>query len=242
MELITSRLLEVPHGFPTREGGVSTGPWASLNAGGSVGDTPAAVEMNLGLLAAAAKVERERLFEVSQVHGDRVLAAAVCAQMEADALWSGTEGDAVGVKTADCVPILLVDPRGRRVAAVHSGWKGTWSEIAARTVEALVVAGSRPSDLRVAIGPSIGPCCYGVSEARAVLFATRFPKEVCVRGAAGPSLDLALAVQATLVRSGVPAVQIDNLRLCTSCDQRFFSHRRDRGLTGRHLSFVTCRF
>ena len=242
MELITSKLLGVPHGFPTREGGVSTGAWASLNAGGSVGDAPAAVELNLQLLAAAARVERDRLFGVKQVHGDTVVQAPVAEQFEADAIWSGRAGDAVGVKTADCVPILLVDPKGRRVAAVHAGWKGTLSEIAARTVEALVRAGSSPADLRAAIGPSIGPCCYAVGEDLAAKFAERFPAEICVRRPSGPSLDLPSAVRTTLVRAGLPPAQIDTLGLCTSCDARFFSHRRDRGLTGRHFSFVACRF
>ena len=189
MELITSKLLEVPHGFPTREGGVSTGAWASLNAGSAVGDAPAAVELNLQLLATAARVERALLFGVKQVHGDTVVEAPVGEQQEADAIWSGREGDAVGVKTADCVPLLLVDPRGRRVAAAHAGWTGTLSEIAARTVEALIRAGSKPGDLRAAIGPSIGPCCYVVGEELVVKFTGRFGKEVCVRRPAGPCLD-----------------------------------------------------
>ena len=242
MELITSKLLEVPHGFPTREGGVSTGVWASLNAGSAVGDAPEAVALNLGLLAAAAGVEDDRLFGVTQVHGERVVEAPIGAQTEADAIWTGRAGDAVGVRTADCVPLLLVDPVGQRVAAVHAGWKGTLAQIAARTVEALARAGSRPADLRAAIGPSIGPCCYAVGEDLIARFAERFPSGICVRRPAGPFLDLPLAVQTTLMRAGVPAAQIDPLGLCTACDPRFFSHRRDRGLTGRHFSFVACRF
>ncbi len=242
LELITSKLLAVPHGFATREGGVSTGAFASLNAGGAVGDDPASVEMNLDLLAAAARVERDRLFGVSQVHGDQVVEAPVAASVEADAIWSGREGDGVGIRTADCVPLLLVDPRGRRVAAVHAGWKGTLSEIAARTVEALARAGTSPADLRAAIGPAIGPCCYAVGEELVARFTERFPAEVCVRRPPGPFLDLPLAVRTTLIRAGVPASQIDALGLCTACDPRFFSHRRDKGRTGRHFSFVSCRF
>lgn len=239
MELITSKLLGVPHGFPTRAGGVSTGAWASLNAGGSVGDAPEAVELNLALLAQEAKVARDRLFGVHQVHGDAVVEAPVAPTVTADAIWSGRAGDAVGVKTADCVPILIADPRGRRVAAVHAGWRGTLAEIAARTVEALVRAGSAPADLRAAIGPAIGPCCYAVGEDLIAQFAARFPPEVCVGGRA---LDLKRAVRVTLERAGVPHAHIDDVGLCTSCDPRFFSHRRDKGHTGRHLSFVTCAF
>ncbi len=240
--MILSKLLKVPHGFPTRKGGVSTGPWASLNAGAAVGDEPGAVAMNFQRLAVAAQVERERLFSVRQVHGDTVVEAPVSEDLEADAIWSGRAGDGVGVRTADCVPLLLVDPRGQRVAAVHAGWKGTFLEVAARTVEALTRAGSRPADLRAAIGPSIGPCCYAVGEDLVARFAERFPPEICVRRTSGPHLDLPLAVRTTLVRSGIPPEQIDSLGICTACDLRFYSHRRDRGLTGRHFSFITCRF
>lgn len=239
MDLITSRVLPVPHGFPTREGGVSTGAWASLNAGGSVGDAPAAVELNLALIAAEAKVPRDRLFGVTQVHGDAVVEAPVGSAVQADAIWSGRAGDAVGVKTADCVPILIADPKGRRVAAVHAGWRGTLSEIAARTVETLVRAGSAPADLRVAIGPAIGACCYAVGEDLIAQFAARFPAEVC---GSGRTLDLKRAVRVTLERAGVPHAQIDDLGLCTACDPRFFSHRRDKGHTGRHFSFIACCF
>lgn len=248
LELITSKLLQVPHGFPTREGGVSRGVWSTLNAGGSVGDSPDAVETNLGLLAAEAKVERGRLFGVKQVHGDRVVEApgpgalGDLAQVEADAIWSGRAGDAVGVKTADCVPLLLVDPRGKRVAAVHAGWRGTLGEIAARALEALVKAGSKPADLRAAIGPSIRACCYQVGDDLAAQFTRHFGAAVAQVRDGRAHLDLQWAVRSTLAHHGVPVGQIDDLGLCTACDSRFFSHRRDHGITGRHLSFVACHF
>jgi len=238
LDLLTSALLLVPHGFPTREGGVSTGTFASLNAGGGVGDAPEAVALNYDLLAAEARVPRDRLYGVTQVHGDGVVEAPATPETPADAIWSGRKGDAVGVKTADCVPVLIVDPVGRRVAAVHAGWKGTFAEIAARTVEVLVRAGSKPADLRAAIGPAIGPCCYHVGAELFSQFATRFPQQIF----RGTTLDLPLAVQLTLQKAGVPAAQIDLLRVCTSCDRRFFSHRRDQGKTGRHFSFVSCLF
>jgi YfiH family protein len=242
LELITSKLLGVPHGFSTRAGGVSVGPWTSLNAGGSVGDSPSAVAQNLERLAVAAKVERARLFGVSQVHGNRVVEAPVDPTVEADAIWSGRAGDAVAVKTADCVPLLFVDPKGKRVAAVHAGWKGTLAEISARAIEALGRAGSKREDLQVAIGPAIRRCCYEVSDELAARFATHFGKEVAHRREERWWLDLGFAVRRTLTDSGIPVGQIDDLGLCTSCDARFFSHRRDRGVTGRHLSFVTCHF
>ncbi len=234
MELITSKLLPVPHGFPTRADG--------LNTSGALADSPQGIERVLVELAGAAKVERSRLFGVRQVHGVRVVEAPATEAVEADAIWSGRSGDAVGVKTADCLPLLLVDPRGRRVAAVHAGWRGTFHQIARATVEALAQAGTRPADLRVAIGPSIRVCCYQVGEELASQFLSRFPPEVCQRREGRAYLDLQRAVQSTLAHCGVPVGQIDDLGFCSSCDGRFYSHRRDRGLTGRHFSFVACHF
>jgi YfiH family protein len=242
LELIVSKLLKVPHGFPTRGGGTSTGAWSSLNASASVGDSPEAVEANLGRLAEAAGVPRDHLFGVTQVHGTAVVEAPALETAQADAIWSGRAGDAVGVKTADCVPLLLEDRVGRRVAAVHAGWRGTIDEIARAAVEALQRAGSRPADLRAAIGPSIRSCCYQVGDELAGRFVAAFGDGVCVFRDARPHLDLQLAVRATLRRAGVPEAHIDDLGLCTACDARFFSHRRDKGQTGRHLSFVACRF
>ncbi len=245
MELITSKLIAVPHGFPTRSGGVSQGPYASLNAGLNTGDDRTHVEQNLRLVAEAATVAAANLFTVSQVHGDAVLevgevpaAAGLRAPVgEADALWTGREGRAVGVKTADCVPILLCDPVGLRVAAVHAGWRGTYSRIVEKAVEALTAAGSRPGDLRAAVGPSIQSCCYEVGPDLAERFEEAFGPGVVVAGER-PRLSLQLAVRQSLERVGLEPGQIELLPQCTHCDARFYSHRRDRGVTGRHLSFI----
>lgn len=247
--LLRSRLLPVPHGFTTREGGVSVGPYRSLNLGLSVGDERASVEENYRRLAAAAGVPLEAFETVSQVHGDQVLAsraepradgwAAPCGQ--ADALWSARPGVAVGVRTADCVPLLLVDPDGRRVCAVHSGWKGTELKIAARAVETLARQGARPERLLAAVGPCIRACCYQVSDELAQRFALAFGEPVVHRGDR-PRLDLPAAVKQTLADAGVLPAHIEVLEACTACDERFFSHRRDAGVTGRALSFAVCVF
>lgn len=244
---LTSRVLPFAHGFSVREGGVSEGPFASLNLGFSVGDERPRVEENLTRFATALGVGVERLATVSQVHGDRVLEApptSVASGVqpvlgEADALWTEAERVAVGVKTADCVPILIADERTGRVAAIHSGWRGTDAKIAARTVEALIARGSRPEDLVAAIGPSIQKCCYEVSDDLAQRFTERFGPEVVTRPKAQPHLDLSLAVRQTLERAGLPATRIDVLPHCTACDaKQFFSHRRDQGRSGRHLSAI----
>ncbi|MBM4378501.1 MAG: peptidoglycan editing factor PgeF [Deltaproteobacteria bacterium] len=250
--LLRSSLLSVPHGFPRREGGVSPPPFQGLNLGGSTGDAPAHVEANLRALAAAGGFPTGRLHTVSQVHGDRVVEAPELdgddgalrpAFTEADGLYSLREGDVLGVRVADCIPLLVEAPDVRAVAAVHSGWKGTAARIAARAVEALASRGARPGALRACVGPHIRGCCYEVSEELADHFAGAFGPAVVNRGAAGrPHLDLSAAVCATLEQAGVPRAQVEVLQACTACTPGFFSHRRDGGLTGRHLAFVAARW
>jgi YfiH family protein len=246
---LTSALLPVPHGFSTRQGGVSEGPYASLNLGYSVGDERSRVEQNFQRLAQAAGTRVDRFAAVSQVHGDRVLEAgrgplaANGVVGEADALWTSQRDLAVGVKTADCVPILLVDPDRKTVAAVHSGWRGTDLGIAARAVETLVGRGSSPARILAAIGPAIRACCYEVSDDLAERFRSAFGPEVVERRGGAPHLDLVRAIRSTLEGAGLLAKHIDVLPQCTSCDrEEFFSHRRDKGVTGRHLSFAICAF
>lgn len=249
---LRSSLLSVPHGFPRREGGVSPPPFDGLNLGGHTGDAPGNVEANLRALAAAGGFPTGRLHTVSQVHGDRVVEAPAVgvdddalrpAFTEADGLFSLTEGDVLGVRVADCVPLLLEAPDVRAVAAVHSGWKGTAARIAARAVEVLARRGASPGGLRACVGPHIRACCYEVSEELAERFSAAFGAAVVKPGPAGrPHLDLAFAVCATLAAAGVPGAQVEVLQACTACSPGFFSHRRDGGRTGRHLAFVAARW
>ncbi len=241
MEMLQSRLLQgVPHGFTTRQGGTSRGPFESLNLGGAVGDEPACVERNWALLREATGLSFAR---VRQVHGHRVVHAREATpgpSPEADAVISERPGLAACVSVADCAPVLLADPASGAVAAVHAGWRGTLARTAAHAVEALVREhGARPADLLVAIGPSIGPCCYDVSEE----LAARFREEV------GPvagnprgrqsRVDLWMANAMVLRQAGVPREQIEILGRCTACEpDHFFSHRRDIGRTGRMVGFV----
>ncbi len=248
---VRSSLLPVLHGFATRAGGVSEGPYDSLNLGFAVGDLRERVEENHRRLAAAVGSALDVLHTVKQVHGDRVVEVGAGEgtgmprppEGEADALWTERPEHWVAVGTADCVPVLLVDPEGRRVAAVHSGWRGTDARIVARAVEALVVRGSRPERLLAAVGPSIQRCCYIVSEDLGQRFTARFGSEVVAREGGEVRLDLARAVRDTLLGAGLKPAHVDVLPDCTACDAgRFFSHRRDAGHTGRHLNFVVHRF
>ncbi|MCP3142506.1 peptidoglycan editing factor PgeF [Pyxidicoccus xibeiensis] len=250
-EFLSSALLPVPHGFATRAGGVSEGPYASLNLGFSTGDERSRVEENHRRLAAAAGASLGALGRVSQVHGDRVLEARAGqggeglrpVEGEADGLWTEAPETWVAVGTADCVPVLLVDPDGRRVAAVHSGWRGTDADISARAVELLVAKGARAQRLLAAVGPCIQRCCYEVSDELGQRFTGRFGAEVVESAGGAVRLDLSRAVRLTLLRAGLKPEHVDVLRACTACEPaRFFSHRRDAGRTGRHLNYVVHRF
>jgi YfiH family protein len=236
VELLRSQLLAgLPHGFTTRTGGASQPPWDSLNLGGQVGDGPEAVAGNWQRLFAATGLDFAR---VRQVHGAAVVLAGAPSEprVEADGVVSATEGLAACVAVADCVPVLLARPDGSAVAALHAGWKGTLARIATEGVRAL--GAGRPAEPPLAvIGPSIGPCCYEVAPDLAARFEAAFGARVVVAGARGPHLDLWAANERALRDAGVERVAV--LRRCTACEPRlFFSHRRDRGRTGRMVAFI----
>lgn len=157
---------------------------------------------------------------------------------EGDALITDIPGAAVAVRTADCIPILLVDTRKRAVAAVHAGWRGTVQGIAAKAVGAMADRfGSRPRDMLAAIGPGIGPCCYEVGEEVARQFRGLFPER---SGWAGQTrVDLAEANRRQLVSAGLPGSAVWAAGLCTAClAQEFFSWRREREKAGRMVSAI----
>lgn len=175
---------------------------------------------------------------VKQIHSDRVLTADEngCAG-EADALVLTRPGYLVGVRTADCVPLLIVDPTTHSVAAVHAGWRGTASNIAHRAVEALAATGANPADLLVAIGPCIGACCFEVGPEVAQQFEAIFPEQT-----PGRHVDLAEANRRQLVQAGVRPEHIDVSGLCTKCTPgEFESYRRDREASGRMVAAIGIR-
>ncbi|MFO0584498.1 MAG: peptidoglycan editing factor PgeF [Anaeromyxobacter sp.] len=242
MKLLESALLAgFRHGFTTRAGGASPAPWDALNLGGAVGDDPARVAENWRRLEAATGLGFAR---VRQVHGARAvrLDAACVPGEEADAVVSRAPGVAATVAVADCVPLLLADPDSGAVAAVHAGWRGTLAYAAGEGVRALGrEAGAAPGRLLAAIGPSIGPCCYEISDDLAARFEAAFGADV-VRRNPRPHLDLWAANARALAAAGVSDGRIDVLRRCTSCERElFFSHRRDAGRTGRQVAFVAPR-
>jgi YfiH family protein len=236
----------VSHGFGTRLGGVSRESFASLNFGLKGGDSLENVRQNQERLGRTVGFDARGLFRLRQVHGRRVVLVEESSQPEAvwreeaDALVTGERGAALGVGTADCVPVLLADPEARVVGAAHAGWRGIVGGVLPGVVEALVALGASPSRLRVAVGPCIGPCCYEVGEEVAEQFEAVAGAVRHAANAPKPHLDLLTAVSAKLAEAGLPAEAVSVPEgLCTRCqDDLFFSYRRDAGRTGHHLSVV----
>jgi len=176
-----------------------------------------------------------------QIHSSQVWNAHALTdrQNEGDALVTDDPGRRIGVRTADCLPILLLDARRRVVAAIHAGWRGTASAIVAHAVEKMHLDfGSRPADIYAALGPCIGECCYEVGPEVACHFSTLFPEWPPVTGK--QHLDLPEANRRHLTAAGVPAGQIFNSALCTFClPEHFFSFRREPHTPERMLSVIT---
>jgi polyphenol oxidase len=235
------------HGFATRAGGVSAPPYDTLNLGGKWGDAAGNVVENRRRLARAAGAP---LVFASQVHGAAIArvragdAAAEIAGREVDGLCTDRGDVALGVFVADCIPAVVVDPRTGAFAAVHAGWRGTLAGVLPAAVRALAAHfGARPADLRVALGPAIGPCCFEVGPEVVAAFEAGLPGArvggVVVEGSGKPRIDLKRANAILLERAGVAPEAVDAGPECTSCDRaRFFSYRRDKGQTGQHLGFV----
>jgi YfiH family protein len=181
----------------------------------------------------------DNLATAKQIHSDHVLVATEPGHLGlGDALISKRPGVTVAVRTADCLPILIVDPRTHAVAAVHAGWRGVVAEIAPKAVEAMRREfGSRPEDLEIAIGPGIGPCCFEVGPEVAIQFRAFFPERNDLDARA--KLDLVETVRRQLRRNGVTEGQIDTSGLCCCCDPELFeSYRRDRERAGRMVAAV----
>lgn len=237
--------------FSTRAGGVSPYPSASLNLAGFDDDTAENIHEN-----------RRRFFALLggrwsfsgcwQVHGAEVrvvndaASAARGEEERCDAQVTREAGVLLGVKTADCVPVLLGDARTGACAGIHAGWRGTLAEIAVRALARMREEfGTRPSDVRAAIGPAARACCYEVGAEVIEAFDRKFPRatELFTPTREGHALiDLHRANAEQLSAAGVAPERINILPLCTICrPDLFFSYRRDRpvyGRSGRLLSVI----
>lgn len=277
-------LAEIPwlvHGFSTRAGGFSNVYGRKqLNLGFTTHDTKAAVEKNRRLFesqlnskrrrgTSRPSLETSRLVTLRQIHSDLIhcVSETPKAPLTGDGLITNVPGIPLGILTADCVPVMLVDVKRRAVGVFHAGWRGTVKRIVEKGVgEMHRWFGTQPRDIRAAIGPGIGGCCYEVGPEVRDAFESQFdyadalfretkdrdeihekyPLLFLTARAPGHSelpkkifLDVPEANRRQLLAAGVPAKNITNVGLCTLCHpQMFFSHRRDKGVTGRMMAVV----
>lgn len=231
------------HGFPERTGGVSTGLRASLNLGRRWGDDPDLVDENRRLLAAHVGYDPAQLVATKHVHGTAVwcVGEPLPDPAEFDGLVCDRPGPVLGAFAADCIPMVFADPVARVCGAAHSGWRGTVGGVAANVVARMAECGSRPADVRVALGPSIGPCCFEVGPEVVAEFRAAFGDVpgLVVAGPRKDHLDLRVATRVVLERAGVRAEHVDAAPPCTRCEpERFFSYRRDGKDGGVHMGFI----
>ncbi len=238
------------HGFSTRLGGVSVGPYASMNLGWTVGDDPRAVEENHQILAAEIGVDRSALRLATQVHGAAVLdtdAAPRDRRSEPpgtghDALVARAADVGVGVRTADCVPILVADPERGAVAAIHAGWRGVVAGVVPAAIEVLAPDHASRARLVACVGPHIRAERFEVGADVASQIAAASEPATITSGGTRPHADLAHAVLVQLVRAGLAEANVDDVGGCTLGEpERFHSHRRDGERSGRMLSVIVAR-
>lgn len=256
---IKSKLLRSPHAFATRSGGVSELIHTrSLNLAFGRGDDDATVLKNLEIFADAVGFDPKSVVSLPQIHSDKIFEVDESDRGKGYYIREGIEsGDGyvtdrkntvLGIKTADCVPILFeAEKDGKIVAvgAVHAGWRGTVAGIAPKCVDMLCRRyGVLPADVRAAIGPCIHRCCYEVGEDLRASVESSLGKEIAdefvVPKADGKYLcDLVGINERLLTRCGVPRENIDAIELCTCCEpKRFFSHRYSGGLRGTMLNVI----
>jgi hypothetical protein len=273
------RILQVPaftkipwlvHGFSTRPGGVSgVDGEKALNLGAVEWDSRENVEENKRRFQSALGASDLTLVSLHQIHSDvvRSFHAAPAKQCKGDAAATNRPGLLLGVRTADCAPVLVVDPKKRAVAAIHAGWRGTLQRIAAKAIGQMQMEfGCRPQDLLAAIGPTIGGCCYEVGTEVAAAFAAQFSNAAAffdeLRTGEEPNplqwlymmppghqpppnkvlFDLPKANRLQLLEAGLREQNIFVSDLCTACRSDFlFSYRKERARSGRLLSVIGLR-
>jgi len=189
--------------------------------------------------AQAALAQAGDVFFLRQVHGCAVVTPPWAEPPDADASVTGRPGTLLAIETADCLPVLIVDPLNRRVAAAHAGWRGTVAGVTRSAVRALLDSGSNAADLLVALGPSIGPCCYEVGPDVEAAFGPSGVGFFVAGTTDRKHLDVAAANLAQLVEAGIDPSRIDRVSHCTRCrGDLFFSYRRDGAHAGRMISVV----
>lgn len=244
---------DIRHGVTTRAGGVSTGPYRSLNLGHKTGDQAACVRENRRRVCTAFGWKEEKVFTPLQVHGSRVVAlsahwarergtALASALAGADGLITNVKGVGLMIKAADCVPVFFYDPVHRAIGLVHAGWRGAAQGIIGAAIDALrQTYGTEPDALIAGVGPGIGKCCFEVGEEVWDAFeaGNTDPSLWMSRGKGTGLFDLKGTIVRDLLRCGINPDAIEIVDTCTCCrEDLFFSHRRDHGKTGRMGAFM----
>jgi YfiH family protein len=224
------------HGVFTREGGVSSPPWNSLNVGFNVGDTITHVEANRKIIKRS--LQAEALVSANQVHGDKVYVVDKRPPNDLevdgfDSLITNLPGIGLMVQHADCQAVLVYDSKQKAAAIIHVGWRGSVANIIETTITAMIdTYGVNPIDLLVAIGPSLGPCC-----AEFVNFQKELPYAFLQYRVQPNYFDFWAISRHQILQTGVPQEQIFTAGICTVCNPLFFSYRRDK-VTGRCASAI----
>ena len=252
LEYLAAENLDVPHAFTTRLGGVSQAQFSSLNLAMYRGDLPENVEKNHAILAAALGYDTESLVMTRQIHSDivRMVTREDARGLDhhrypqSDGLITCQTGVALWIFTADCTPILFHDPVTGAVGAAHAGWRGTAADIAGKTVRAMARAfDSRPEDIRAAIGPNIGSCCFETDADVPEALEAAFGREILPyirRENKKFYVNLKEINALALRRAGVQNIEISTE--CTMCQhERFWSHRYTRGDRGSQGAIIVCK-
>ena len=219
-----------------RLGGVSLAPYDPLNLGLSIGDDPAAVMRNRELVARACGIQAGQMVWMRQVHGARASYVRPGeAAVEADAVFTDMPRVALGVLTADCAAVLLVDPDAGLVGAAHSGRAGMEVGVVPALVRAMTAAGAQPPRMHGLIGPAICGGCYEVPAELQARVAEAVPQARCVTRSGAPGLDIRAGISAQLDGLRVRRVRQD--RRCTAETSDLCSHRRDGG-AGRFAALI----
>ena len=252
LEYLTAPNLNIPHAFTTRLGGVSEGVFASLNIAMHRGDSDESVKQNYEILAAALGFDLNNLVLTRQTHSDIVRVVTKNDArgidhrnyLESDALITNDAGCALVVFTADCTPILLFDQVTGAVGTVHAGWRGTAADITGKTVRAMVAElGCQPENIRAAIGPNIGYCCFetdsDVPSALLSEFGSEAEQFISPMGEKY-HVDLKSVNALALCRAGVTDIEISDE--CTMCrPNRFWSHRITGAARGSQGAVIVCK-
>jgi YfiH family protein len=256
LHLLASPQLEDESGvcvaFTDRYGGDGAGPYSSLNLSYNVGDEARVVASNRRSVSDALGIPPGSWVLGQQVHGTGVAEAGVLdlgrgasdhwsSLPRTDGLVTAEKGVALGVLTADCIPLVLVATTVPAIAVIHAGWRGVLSGIALRGLNRLARrSGVRPSEILAFIGPHIGRCCMYVGDEVARAFRSDFGDDGVVHGTASPSLDLGAACSQQLIEGGISSASIFDSGVCTMCSTEHFSYRRDPSC-GRQLALACIR-